>query len=57
MDKVSIDITCCVCFDKFNEMTGDIEERMCMECILINEDPDAINPSGKKENKKETEAE
>lgn len=54
---MNIEITCCVCFDKFNEMTGDIEERMCMECILINEDPDAINPSGKKENKKETEAE
>ena len=30
--------TCCVCFHKFTEDTGDPEERMCFDCLYGEEE-------------------
>jgi len=43
---------CVVCGDEFDKYSGNIDKRICVECVLINEDPDAINPSGKNMKKK-----
>ena len=28
-----IEFTCCVCGFKFTEATGDLDERMCQDCL------------------------
>ncbi len=38
-----IEITCIECGDKFNEFQGDMDERICMTCVLKKESPDVIS--------------
>ena len=28
-----IEFTCCVCGHKYTEVTGDVDERMCNDCL------------------------
>lgn len=42
---MNIEITCIECGHKLDKYSGDMDERTCMNCILINEDPDVIKPS------------
>jgi hypothetical protein len=39
---------CITCSDEFDEFSGDVHKRVCMTCILWEEDPEAIQPSGVK---------
>jgi len=41
----NIEITCCCCRDKFTKFSGDDDERMCMNCIVIDEEPEMIKPT------------
>jgi len=41
----NIEITCCNCLEKFTKFSGDVDERMCMTCILIDEAPEIIKPT------------
>jgi hypothetical protein len=36
---------CITCSDEFDEFSGDVHKRVCMTCILWEEDPEAIQPS------------
>ena len=38
-----IEITCIECGDKFNKFQGDMDERICMTCVLKKESPDVIS--------------
>jgi hypothetical protein len=40
----NIEISCCCCEEKFTKFSGDVDERMCMNCILVDEEPDRIKP-------------
>ena len=35
-------VTCIECGDIFDKYSGDIDERTCLTCVLIIEDPEAI---------------
>jgi len=39
---------CITCGDEFDEFSGDVHRRVCMTCILWEEDPEAIKPSAVK---------
>ena len=39
---------CITCGDEFDEFSGNVHKRACMTCILWEEDPEVIQPSGVK---------
>ena len=35
---------CITCGNEFDEFSGDVHKRVCMTCILLEEDPEVIQP-------------
>ena len=33
-----MEFTCCQCENKFNKLTGDVDERMCFDCLFEEEE-------------------
>lgn len=42
-ESYEIQTICVRCGDNFTKYSGDVEKRVCMTCILKEEDPDAIS--------------